>query len=136
MFTQVANAMLTETAAGGQMAQMILPLVILIAVFYFLLIRPENKRKKAADQMRSALKKGDKIVTIGGIMGTIVRVTEESIVIETSEDRVRMELAKWAVQTNTSAPQPEKGKKKEAIEEPKAEEAAPEAEESTEETKD
>ena len=73
-------------------------------------------------------------VTIGGIMGAIVRVTEESIVIETSEDRVRMELAKWAVQTNASAPQPEKAKKKEAIEEPKEEEAAPE--ESAEETKD
>ena len=109
-------------------------LVLVVVVFYFLLIRPENKRKKAADQMRSALKKGDKIVTIGGIMGTIVRVTEESIVIETSEDRVRMELAKWAVQTNASAPQPEKAKKKEAIEEPKEEEAAPE--ESAEETKD
>ena len=116
--------------------EQIIMIVLMVAIFYFLLIRPENKRKKAADQMRSALKKGDKIVTIGGIMGTIVRVTEESIVIETSEDRVRMELAKWAVQTNASAPQPEKAKKKEAIEEPKAEEAAPEAEESTEETKD
>ncbi len=114
--------------------EQIIMIVLMVAIFYFLLIRPENKRKKAADQMRSALKKGDKIVTIGGIMGTIVRVTEESIVIETSEDRVRMELAKWAVQTNASAPQPEKGKKKEAIEEPKEEEAAPE--ESAEETKD
>ena len=105
--------------------EQIIMIVLMVAIFYFLLIRPENKRKKAADQMRSALKKGDKIVTIGGIMGTIVRVTEESIVIETSEDRVRMELAKWAVQTNASAPQPEKAKKKEAIEEPKEEEAAP-----------
>ena len=105
--------------------EQIIMIVLMVAIFYFLLIRPENKRKKAADQMRSALKKGDKIVTIGGVMGTIVRVTEESIVIETSEDRVRMELAKWAVQTNASAPQPEKAKKKEAIEEPKEEEAAP-----------
>ena len=64
-------------------------------------------------------------------MGTIVRVTDESIVLETSEDRVRVEFAKWAVQTNASAPQPEKGKK--AKEEPKAEETAP-AE--TDETKD
>ena len=108
-------------------------IVVLFAIMYFMMIRPENKRKKAMDQMRSALKKGDKIVTIGGIMGTIVRVTDESIVIETSEDRVRMELAKWAVQTNASAPQPEKGKKK-AVEEPKAEEAAPAEDEK--ETKD
>ena len=61
--------------------EQIIMIVLMVAIFYFLLIRPENKRKKAADQMRSALKKGDKIVTIGGIMGTIVRVTEESIVI-------------------------------------------------------
>lgn len=111
----------------------IIMIVLMVAIFYFLLIRPENKRKKAMDQMRSALKKGDKIVTIGGIMGTIVRVTDESIVIETSEDRVRMELAKWAVQTNASAPQPEKGKNK-AVEEPKAEEVAPAEDEK--ETKD
>ena len=108
----------------------IIMIVLMVAIFYFLLIRPENKRKKAMDQTRRALKKGDKIVTI---MGTIVRVTDESIVIETSEDRVRMELAKWAVQTNASAPQPEKGKKK-AVEEPKAEEAAPAEDEK--ETKD
>lgn len=81
----------------------IIMIVLMVAIFYFLLIRPENKRKKAMDQMRSALKKGDKIVTIGGIMGTIVRVTDESIVIETSEDRVRMELAKWSVMTNNTA---------------------------------
>ena len=99
MFTQVANAMLTETAAGGQMAQMILPLVILIAVFYFLLIRPENKRKKKAQEMRDSLKKGDTITTIGGIVGKIVMVKPDTIVIETSDDRVRMELTKWAVST-------------------------------------
>ena len=91
MFTQVANAMLTETAAGGQMAQMILPLVILIAVFYFLLIRPENKKKKAAAKMRSELAVGDEITTIGGIVGTICQVKEDTIVIETSADRVRIE---------------------------------------------
>lgn len=77
--------------------EQIIMIVLMVAIFYFLLIRPENKRKKAADQMRSALKKGDKIVTIGGIMGTIVRVTEESIVIETSEDRVRIEFLKSAI---------------------------------------
>ena len=111
----------------------IIMIVLMVAIFYFLLIRPENKRKKAMDQMRSALKKGDKIVTIGGIMGTIVRVTDESIVIETSEDRVRMELTKWAVSTTGIQTNTEPEKKK-GVEEPKAEEAAPAEDEK--ETKD
>ena len=83
--------------------EQIIMIVLMVAIFYFLLIRPENKRKKAADQMRSALKKGDKIVTIGGIMGTIVHVTEDDITIETSEDKVRVQFKKWAVSTNVRA---------------------------------
>ena len=75
----------------------IIMIVVMVAIFYFLLIRPENKRKKQAQQMRDSLKKGDMITSIGGIVGRIVHVTENTIVIETSEDRVRMELTKWAV---------------------------------------
>ena len=101
----------TEQALG--MGSMLLPLVLMIALMYFLMIRPENKRKKEAEAMRSSLKKGDQITTIGGIVGKIVHVTEDNIVIETSDDRVRMELAKWAVSTNNSNPPEEKkGKKK------------------------
>ena len=77
----------------------IIMLVVLIAVFYFMLIRPENKRKKKAQEMRDSLKKGDTITTIGGILGTICAVKDESIVIETGADRVRMEFAKWAIST-------------------------------------
>ena len=77
----------------------ILLMVAIIAIFYFMLIRPENKRKKKAEELRSSLKKGDKITTIGGIIGTIVLVKADTIVIETSEDRVRMEITKWAVST-------------------------------------
>ena len=87
-----------STAAGGGMS-MIIMIVLMIVVFYFFLIRPENKKKKAAEEMRSNLSVGDQITTIGGIIGRIVAVKGESIVIETSEDRVRMELAKWSVST-------------------------------------
>ena len=83
----------------GEGASSIIMLVVLVAVFYFLLIRPENKRKKKAQEMRDSLKKGDTITTIGGIVGKIVMVKDETIVIETSDDRVRMELTKWAVST-------------------------------------
>lgn len=102
MFTQAASVLLTQTSPEGGTASfmsMILPLVILIAVFYFLLIRPENKKKKAAAKMRSELAVGDEITTIGGVVGTICQVKEDTIVIETSADRVRMEFTKWAIST-------------------------------------
>ena len=84
------------------------PLLLLLLMFgfmYFAMIRPENKRKKQADEMRNNLKKGDQITTIGGIVGKIVMVNEENIIIETSDDRVRMELTKWAVSVNNTQQQ-------------------------------
>ena len=77
----------------------VLMFAVLIAIFYFMMIRPENKRKKALAKMRSELAVGDEITTIGGIIGTICAVKEETIVIETGADRVRVELAKWAIST-------------------------------------
>ena len=99
MLTQVAGAMLTQSGAAGGCVSMIIMVVAMLANFYFLLIRPENKKKKAAAQMRSELAVGDQITTIGGVVGTICAVKEDTIVIETSADRVRMEFTKWAVST-------------------------------------
>lgn len=82
---------------------MIIPLILIIAVFYFVMIRPENKRKKEAEQLRSNVKTGDQITTIGGIVGTVVSVKEEKFVMETGADQVRIELAKWAISTNDTA---------------------------------
>lgn len=92
----------------------ILMLVVMFAIMYFLMIRPENKRKKKAQEMRDSLKKGDVITTIGGIVGKVVMVNKDTIVIETSEDRVRMELTKWAVSTVgvQSSEMPAENKKK------------------------
>lgn len=75
----------------------IIMIVAMIAIFYFLLIRPENKKKKAINEMRSSLKVGDQITTIGGVTGTICAVKDETIVIETGADRVRIEFTKWAI---------------------------------------
>lgn len=121
------------------MEQSIIMIVLLMAVMYFFMIRPENKRKKQAEEMRNSLKKGDTITTIGGIVGKIVMVNPNTIVIETSDDRVRMELTKWAVsqtgvQTGDQPAADKKDKKAEkkeeapAVEAPKTEEA-PKAEE-------
>ena len=90
----------------------ILMLSVMVAIMYFLMIRPENKRKKKAQEMRDSLKKGDVITSIGGIIGRIVSVGKDTIVIETSDDRVRMELTKWAVSSVgvQSGEQPEEKK--------------------------
>ena len=124
-------------------------IVVMLAIFYFLLIRPENKRKKQAEEMRSSLKKGDWITTIGGVYGRVVTITDRTVVIETSEDRVRMEFLKSAIgsvgtleEQAAAAAAPRPGKKAAAetkdetpaVEEaPAAEEAAPTEENKTEE---
>ncbi|MBQ0038158.1 MAG: preprotein translocase subunit YajC [Clostridiales bacterium] len=79
------------------MGSTIIMIVVMVAVFYFLLIRPENKRKKQADAMRNSLKKGDYLTTIGGVYGRVVAITDRTVVIETSEDRVRVEFVKSAI---------------------------------------
>ena len=94
---------LTTTTTTGGLASPLIMMVLMFAIFYFMLIRPENKRKKEAEEMRSSVKTGDKITTIGGIIGTVVNVKDDKIVIETSADQVRMELAKWAISTNETA---------------------------------
>ena len=81
----------------------VIMLALMVGVFYFLMIRPENKRKKEAEKMRSNVKVGDEITTIGGIVGKVVNVKDDKFVIETRADQVRIEFAKWALSTNETA---------------------------------
>lgn len=128
--------------------------VLLIIIFYLFLIRPETQKRKKMNEMRNNLKVGDEITTIGGVIGTICHITEKRIVIETGADRVRVEITRWAVNTNETADRERRptknsgsiksadSKKKGSVmakpspfkpgEEPKAE--APEIEEVVEET--
>ena len=78
----------------------IIMIVLLIVVFYFFLIRPENKKKKKTQEMRSSLQVGDEITTIGGIVGKIVNIKDDMITFETGEDRVRLQIMRWAISTN------------------------------------
>ena len=104
------------TAPAGDMSGMLIMLVGMVVLFYFMMIRPENKRKKEAEQMRNSLKEGDKITTIGGITGTVVNVKEDKFVIETGAAQVRIEFAKWALSTNDTAAAAAKEKQKKAQE--------------------
>ena len=77
----------------------IILLVVMILVFYVFLLLPENRKKKKLNEMRNSLRVGDDIVTIGGLMGKVVAVTDDSVTFETGEDRVRIQVKKWAIST-------------------------------------
>ena len=106
----------------------IIMIVLMFGLLYFMMIRPEKKRKQQAQQMRDGLKKGDTITTIGGIIGKVVAIDKDTFVIETSDDRVRMQFAKWALSTVgvQTGEQPEaKKQEKEQKDEAKEEAAEP-----------
>lgn len=81
----------------------IIILLLFFVLMWFFMIRPEKKKQKKVEEMRKSLSIGDEVVTIGGIMGRIVHVTEDDITIESGEDRVRIQLKKWAVSVNVRA---------------------------------
>ena len=110
---------LSETAATTPEVSMmptLLMMGVLFVAFYFILIRPENKRKKESEQMRNAVKEGDVITTIGGIYGKVVHVKEDKIVLETGADQVRLEMHKWAISTNETANEAAKAKQQKEVE--------------------
>lgn len=71
--------------------------VVFVALIYFLMIRPQRKRDKEVSNMRNSLKTGDEIVTIGGILGKVIKVKNDTVVIAVGTDRVKMEILKTAV---------------------------------------
>ena len=126
---EIAYAESGAAAQGGGMGGTLMMLVVMVAIFYFMLIRPENKRKKEAEQMRNTLKKGDWLTTIGGLYGKVVAVTDRTVVLETSEDRVRVEFLKSAISAvgtlDEQAAAAQRGRKAaKKVEEPVAEEKA------------
>ena len=98
---------------GSSTASMLaatLPMIIILVVMYLVMVIPDRKRKKAAQQMRDSVEVGDKITTIGGMVGRVVHVGPERITFETGEDRVRIEINKWAISVNEG-----KGANKETV---------------------
>lgn len=88
--------MLQEGAPGGQLLTMILPFGLIILVFYFLIIRPQNKKQKETKQMLAAIKKNDKVATIGGIRGVVISVKDDTVIIRVA-DNVKLEFSKSSV---------------------------------------
>lgn len=94
-----------EAPAGGFVAQYgtIIWLVVMLAVFYFLLIRPQKKREKEERQLRNALQPGDDIVTIGGFVGHVINVKDDEVTFETGAAKTRLTVKKWAIQSREGA---------------------------------
>jgi preprotein translocase subunit YajC len=102
------NFLLMNTAQQGGTSQgspitMIVIMVALFGAMYFMMIRPQKKKQQEEQSMRDNIQVGDEITTIGGIMGRVVTVKEDSLIIETGADRNKMKIARWAVSQNNTA---------------------------------
>ena len=101
------NIAFLETASGsGSMWSSIIMMALIIVVFWFFIIRPQRKKDKETAKMRSELQVGDEIVTIGGIIGIIVSMKEDSLVIETGSDRSKVRLARWDISGKNTTAEP------------------------------
>lgn len=101
------NIAFLETASGsGSMWSSIIMMALIIVVLWFFIIRPQRKKDKETAKMRSELQVGDEIVTIGGIIGIIVSMKEDSLVIETGSDRSKVRLARWAISGKNTTAEP------------------------------
>ncbi|MBQ2775188.1 MAG: preprotein translocase subunit YajC [Clostridia bacterium] len=120
-----ANGTGGTTAAGGKsQIPMIIMMVGMVVVMYFMMIRPQKKKQKEEQQMRDNIEVGDEITTIGGIVGRVVTVKEDSLIIETGADRNKMKITKWAVGTNNTANEKLEAERAAAKEAQEAEKAA------------
>lgn len=93
----------STSASGKGSFQMIILMALLFVGMYFLMIRPQKKQQKKEQEIRENTQVGDEITTIGGIVGKVVTVKEDSLIIETGADKNKMKITRWAIQTNVTA---------------------------------
>ena len=96
-----------EKGVGLDTLSIVLIYVVIIAVMYLVMIRPNKKKQQKEEQMRNSTETGDEILTIGGIYGKVVAIKEDSFIIETGPDRNKMRISKWSIQQNFNAKQAE-----------------------------
>ena len=129
-------SLLQAAAGSGSMLMSVLPFGLIILIFYFFIIRPQNKKQKETEKMLSALKKGDKVVTVGGIHGVISSTKEKTVIVKV-DDNAKIEFSRNAI-TSVIVDKAEKDSKaaKDDKKADKVEEAAAtETEATTEENK-
>lgn len=135
-FLQAATGSAPSASASSSLVGTLLPFLLIAVIFYFFLIRPQNKKQKETEKMLNALKKGDKVITIGGIHGTVSSVKEKTVIVKVDDDckiefnrtaisSVELsdeEKAKLAEEAAAKKAAKKLGKKSSAAEEAKAEE--------------
>ncbi|MEE1280483.1 MAG: preprotein translocase subunit YajC [Oscillospiraceae bacterium] len=91
-----------QGATAGSMLGMFIPMILMFVILYFFMIRPQKKKDKEIQDMRSSLQIGDEVITTGGIIGIVVSLKEDTLVIETGSDRSKVRIARWAVAQNNT----------------------------------
>ena len=94
-------------AAGEEMAQpnmiasilQFSPMILIVVVFYFMLIRPQRKKDKAVKNMLAALKVGDRVCTIGGVYGTVIQIRDDIVTVAVGPEKVKMTFARWGIRS-------------------------------------
>lgn len=115
MYLLNGNLPILQAAGGGSMTTTILTFAVVIGIFYFLIIRPQKKKQKETKNMLAALKKGDKVQSIGGIRGVVQNVGETTVVVKV-DDNTKIEFTKSAVsEVIEVGNEPKKAEKKEEI---------------------
>lgn len=107
-FAEESGASADSTAAaagtgGGMITTLVIPLVLMFVILYFMAIRPQKKREQEAKEMQDSLQVGDEIITSGGIVGMVVRIGDDTIVMETGGERHKLRIKKWAIGENVTA---------------------------------
>lgn len=102
MLTALLETTADATQSGSWLLMLVqlLPILLIVVVMYFILIRPQRKRDKETQKMRNSLQVGDEVTTSGGIIGRVVSLREDTVVIETGSDRSKIRVKRWAIQSN------------------------------------
>ena len=88
---------LTDPAQGSSMGATVIMLIVMVAIFYFFMYRPQKKQEKQVNDMRNSLEVGDEITTIGGIIGKVISMKEETVMIETGADKTKIRILRSAI---------------------------------------
>lgn len=101
-FAEGESADTTQQAAGtgAQLLSTFLPFILALVLLYFILLRPQKKREKEAQEMRENVRVGDEVCTAGGLVGIVIRVADDTVVLETGGERSKIRVKKWAIHEN------------------------------------
>ncbi len=89
---------LSTTSSAGSLGFSLISIVLMLGLLYLFMLRPQQKKEKKATEMRNSIEVGDGVTTIGGVIGRVASIKEDSFVIETGADRVKLRFKRWAIQ--------------------------------------